>query len=152
MMIAISSDHAGYSLKKSIISYLQAKGLEFMDLGPESEDSVDYPDYAEKAANAIVSGRCDKGILICGTGIGMSIAANKVKGIRAALCTTGLHARLARQHNDANVLAIGARTTGNDLALDIVQEFLKTEYLDGRHGRRVGKIGLLEEKTIKEDK
>ncbi len=151
-MIAISSDHAGYFLKNSIIKYLQAKGFEYMDFGPDSENSVDYPDYAEKTADCILSGRCEKGILICGTGIGMSIAANKIKGIRAALCTTGLHARLARQHNNANIVTIGSRTTGNDLALDIVEEFLKTEYLNGRHEKRINKIRLLEEKAFKEDK
>lgn len=150
-MIAIGSDHAGFFLKKLIIKYFEANGLEYMDIGPYSEDSVDYPDYAEKTSDCVISGKCDKGILICGTGIGMSIAANKIKGIRAALCTTGLHARLARQHNDANILAIGARTTGPDLALDIVEEFMKTEYLGGRHSRRVNKIGLLENKAFRED-
>lgn len=150
-MIAIGSDHAGYFLKKSIIEYFQAKGLEYIDYGPDSDESVDFPDYAEKTANAVVMGSCEMGILICGTGIGMSIAANKIKGIRAALCTTGLHARLARQHNNANILAIGSRTTGKDLALDIVEEFLKTEYLNGRYERRNRKIGLLEEKACKED-
>jgi len=151
-MIAIGSDHAGYFLKQSIIEYFLARGLEYMDFGPDSDNSVDFPDYAEKTANCIVSGRCEKGILICGTGIGMSIAANKIKGIRAALCTTGLHARLARQHNNANILTIGSRTTGNDLALDIIEEFLKTEYLGGRYEKRNEKIRLLEDKTFKEDK
>lgn len=151
-MIAIGSDHAGYFLKKSIIKYLQDNGLDFMDFGPDSDDSVDYPDYAEKTAVAVASGQCDKGILVCGSGIGMSIAANKVNGIRAALCTTGLHARLARQHNNANILAVGSRTTGRDLVLDIVNEFLITDYLGGRHERRVEKMRLLEEKTLKEDK
>lgn len=151
-MIAIGSDHAGYFLKKSIIKYLQDKGLDYMDFGPDSDDSVDYPDYAEKTSVAVASGQCEKGILICGSGIGMSIAANKVHGIRAALCTTGLHARLARQHNNANILAVGSRTTGRDLALDIVNEFLITDYLSGRHEKRVEKIKLLEEKALKEDK
>ena len=151
-MIAIGSDHAGYFLKQSIIEYFLAKGLEYKDFGPDSDNSVDFPDYAEKTANCIVSGRCEKGILICGTGIGMSIAANKIKGIRAALCTTGLHARLARQHNNANILTIGSRTTGNDLALDIIEEFLKTEYLGGRYEKRNEKIRILEDKAFKEDK
>jgi len=151
-MIAIGSDHAGYFLKQSIIEYFLAKGLEYIDFGPDSDNSVDFPDYAEKTANCVVSGRCDKGVLICGTGIGMSIAANKIKGIRAALCTTGLHARLARQHNNANILTIGSRTTGNDLALDIIEEFLKTEYLGGKYEKRNEKIRLLEDKAFKEDR
>ena len=151
-MIAIGSDHAGYFLKNSIIKFLQDKGLDYIDFGPESDDSVDYPDYAEKTAVAVASNQCDRGILVCGSGIGMSIAANKVNGIRAALCTTGLHARLARQHNNANILAVGSRTTGSDLVMDIVNEFLITDYLGGRHERRVEKMRLLEEKALKEDK
>jgi len=151
-MIAIGSDHAGYFLKKAIIKYLQDKGLDCMDFGPASDDSVDFPDYAEKTAESVVSGKCDKGILICGSGIGMSIAANKINGIRAALCTTGLHARLARQHNNANILTVGSRLTGKDLILDIVDEFIKTDYLDGRYEVRNEKIRLLEKKAHKEDK
>lgn len=151
-MIAIGSDHAGYFLKKVIIKHLQDNGLDCMDFGPDSDDSVDFPDYAERTAKPILSGECDKGILICGSGIGMSIAANKINGIRAALCTTGLHARLARQHNNANILTVGSRLTGKDLILDIVDEFIKTEYLDGRYEVRNEKIKLLEEKSHKEDK
>lgn len=151
-MIAIGSDHAGYFIKKVIIRHLQDKGLDFMDFGPDSDDSVDFPDFAEKTAKSVVSGQCEKGILICGSGIGMSIAANKIDGIRAALCTTGLHARLARQHNNANILTVGSRLTGKDLILDIVDEFIKTEYFDGKYEARNIKIKLLEEKTHKEDK
>jgi len=151
-MIAIGSDHAGYFLKKAIIKYLQDKGLECIDFGPDSDDSVDFPDFAEKTAKSVVSGECDKGILICGSGIGMSIAANKVDGIRAALCTTGLHARLARQHNNANILTVGSRLTGKDLILDIVDEFIKTDYLGGKYETRNEKIRLLEEKANEEDK
>ena len=151
-MIAIGSDHAGYFLKKTIIQYFREQNLDFLDIGPSTDDSVDFPDYAEKTASSVISGKCDMGILICGTGIGMSIAANKINGIRAALCTTGFHARLSRQHNNANILALGARTTGKDLALDIVKEFLKTKYLDGRYERRNQKIRLLENRTGKEDK
>jgi len=150
-MIAIGSDHAGYFLKKSIIKYLQDNGLDYMDFGPDSDDSVDFPDYAEKTSDAVVSGQCEKGILICGSGIGMSIAANKINGIRAALCTTGLHARLSRQHNNANILTVGSRTTGRDLVLDIVNEFLTTDYLGGRYEKRNEKIRLLEKRALKED-
>lgn len=151
-MIAIGSDHAGYFLKKVIIKHLKDNGLDCIDFGPDSDDSVDFPDYAERTAKSVLSGECDKGILICGSGIGMSIAANKINGIRAALCTTGLHARLARQHNNANILAVGSRLTGKDLVLDIVDEFIKTEYLDGKYEIRNKKISLLEEKSHKEDK
>lgn len=151
-MISIGSDHAGYFLKKAIIKYLQSEGLDYIDFGPDTEDSVDFPDYAEKIANSILIGQSEKGVLVCGSGIGMSIAANKFKGIRAALCTTGLHARLARQHNNANVLTVGSRTTGKDLALDIVKEFLYTEYLGGKYEKRNEKIRLIEEKASKEGK
>ena len=151
-MIAIGSDHAGYFIKKVIIRHLQEKGLECMDFGPDSDDSVDFPDFAEKTAESVVSGECEKGILICGSGIGMSIAANKINGIRAALCTTGLHAPLARQHNNANILTVGARLTGKDLILDIVDEFIKTNYFGGKYEVRNNKIKILEEKSHKEDK
>lgn len=150
-MIAIGSDHAGYSLKRAVIDHLKEKGLEFIDFGPDTEDSVDFPDYAEKTAKAVQSGKCDRGILICGTGIGMSIAANKFNGIRAALCTTEFHARLSRQHNNSNILAIGSRTTGLDLAISIVDEWLSTEYLGGRYERRNIKLQQLEKKAGKED-
>ncbi|MBN2558536.1 MAG: ribose 5-phosphate isomerase B [Clostridia bacterium] len=148
-MIAIGSDHAGFFLKKSILRYFKEARLDYIDFGPDSDDSVDFPDYAEKTAVSVASGQCEKGILICGTGIGMSIAANKIPGIRAALCTTIYHARLSRQHNNANILALGARTTGSDLALAIVREWLETEYLDGRYELRNQKIRLLEEKSAR---
>ncbi|MDX1359278.1 MAG: ribose 5-phosphate isomerase B [Clostridia bacterium] len=151
-MIAIGSDHAGYFLKKTITRFLKEEGIDYIDFGPSSDDSVDFPDFAEKVASSINCGQCEKGILICGSGIGMSIAANKFPGIRAALCTTGLHARLARQHNDANILALGARLTGRDLALDILREFLETGYLGGRYEKRNEKIRRLETKAGKEDK
>lgn len=150
-MIAISSDHAGYSLKNAVIEHLKEKGLEYMDFGPDSERSVDFPDYAAKTAQAIQCGQCDRGILICGTGIGMSIAANKFHGIRAALCTTEFHARLSRQHNNSNILALGSRVTGLDLAMSIVDEWLSTEYLNGRYEKRNLKIHKLESKAGKED-
>ncbi len=150
-MIAIGSDHAGFFLKGEIIGFFKEKGIDFIDCGPVSGESVDYPDYAEKVARLILEGKCDKGIAICGTGLGMSIAANKFHGIRAALCTTIFHARLSRGHNNANVLTLGARVTGTDLALAIVDEWLKTGFQGGRHDRRIGKIRVIEEKTCRED-
>lgn len=150
-MIAIGSDHAGFFLKEIIIRYFKKEGLEYIDFGPDTDDSVDFPDYAEKTAESILNGQCEKGILICGTGIGMSIAANKFPGIRAALCTTIFHARLSKQHNNANILALGSRTTGQDLALAIVGEWLETDYLGGRYEKRNKKIRLIEEKAGMED-
>ncbi len=144
-MIAIGCDHAAVELKKSIIEHLEGQGFELKDFGCFSSDSVDYPDYAEKVANAVVGGECEKGILICGTGIGMSIAANKVKGIRCALCGDTFSARATREHNDANILALGERVTGKGLALDIVDTFVKTPFSDDeRHIRRINKITQLE--------
>ena len=127
-MIGLGSDQAGYALKQEIIKYLEEKGLEYKDYGSYSEESVDYPVYGKAVANAIVSGECDKGILICGTGIGISIAANKVKGIRAALCSDCFSAEATRQHNDANILAMGARVVGPGLAVKIVDTFLNTPF------------------------
>lgn len=150
-MVAIGSDHAGYTLKNMIIEHLKEKGLQYIDFGPDSDRSVDFPDYAEKVAKAIQKGECERGILICGTGIGMSISANKFNGIRAALCTTEFHARLSRLHNNANILALGSRVTGRDLALSIVDEWFTTDYLDGRYERRNKKIHQLEERAGKED-
>lgn len=151
-MIAIGSDHAGFFLKGEIIAFFREKGVDIIDCGPESGESVDYPDYAEKTVKKVLSGECDRAVLICGTGLGMSIAANKFTGIRAALCTTMFHARMSRLHNNANVLALGARITGTDLALAIVEEWMNTEFEGGRHDRRVGKICAIEEKTCREDK
>jgi ribose 5-phosphate isomerase B len=151
-MIAIGSDHAGSFLKGQIIAFFKEKGIDVIDCGPESGEPVDYPDYAEKTVKKVLSGECDKAIVICGTGLGMSIAANKFPGIRAALCTTIFQARLSRRHNNANVLALGARVTGTDLALAIAEEWMNTEFEGGRHGRRVGKIYAIEEKTCRGDK
>ena len=140
-MIALGSDQGGYGLKQEVIKHLQEKGLEYKDYGSYDEKSCDYPVYAKKVANAIVSGECDKGILICGTGIGISIAANKVKGIRAALCHDVFSAQATREHNDANILAMGARVIGPGHALKIVDTFLETEFSnEERHVRRVGMI------------
>ncbi len=140
-MIALGCDHGGYELKQEIIKHLQEREIEFKDYGCDSLESVDYPVYAKKVANVVASGECEKGILICGTGIGISIAANKVKGIRAALCTDCFMAEATRLHNDANILALGGRVVGPGLALKIVDTFLDTEFSnDERHIRRIGMI------------
>lgn len=146
MKIAIGSDHGGYALKEKIKEYLLNNGYNVEDFGCFSEESVDYPDYALKVAKAVSYGEFDAGILICGTGIGISIAANKVKGIRAALCHDGLTARLAKQHNNANILCLGGRTTGIETAKDIVDNWLGSEFEGGRHLRRINKIKNIEEK------
>lgn len=145
-MIAIGSDHAGYLLKADIIKLLEDKGLEVKDFGTNCPDSVDYPDFGQAVAEAVSSKECEKGIVICGSGIGISIAANKVPGVRAALCTDSYTAKMSRQHNDANVLAIGERVTGPGVAFDIVETWLATEFLGGRHGKRVEKISNIEKK------
>lgn len=140
-MIAIGCDHGGVELKEAIIKHLEERGLEYKNFGCDSTDSVDYPEYGKKVANAVASGECERGILICGTGIGISIAANKVKGIRAALCTDCFMAEATRQHNDANILALGGRVVGMGLALKIVDTFLDTEFSnDERHIRRINMI------------
>ncbi|MGN0252108.1 MAG: ribose 5-phosphate isomerase B [Oliverpabstia sp.] len=137
-MIAIGCDHGGYELKKEILAYLDQKGIEYKDFGCDSTASVDYPVYARKVAHAILDGSCEKGILICGTGIGISIAANKIPGIRAALCTDCFCAQATREHNDANILALGGRVVGPGLAIKIVQTFLETPFSnDERHKRRI---------------
>ena len=140
-MIAIGCDHGGYELKQEIIAYLEEHKLEYKDYGCYDTNSVDYPEYAKKVAHAVADKEADKGILICGTGIGISIAANKVKGIRAALCHDCFSAQATREHNDANILAMGARVVGEGLALDIVDTFLETEFSnDERHIRRINMI------------
>lgn len=140
-MIALGSDQGGYELKQEIIKHLEARGLDFKDYGSYTSESVDYPVYAKAVANAIVTGECDRGILVCGTGIGISIAANKVKGIRAAVCTDCFTAEATRLHNDANILALGGRVVGPGLALKIVDTFLDTEFSnEERHIRRVNAI------------
>ena len=137
-MIAVGCDHCGYELKKEILAYLDQKGIEYKDFGCDSTASVDYPVYARKVAHAILDGSCEKGILICGTGIGISIAANKIPGIRAALCTDCFCAQATREHNDANILALGGRVVGPGLAIKIVQTFLETPFSnDERHKRRI---------------
>ena len=141
MKIALGADHGGYELKEKIKQYLAKKGgIEVIDFGTNSIESVDYPKYGHLVDKSIVEKKVDFGILVCGTGIGISIAANKIKGIRAANCTNTTMARLARQHNDANILALGARIVGDVLALDIVDEFLVSSFEGGRHQRRVEEI------------
>ena len=145
MTIAIGSDHAGFPLKQVVKSWLEEHGYEVDDLGTHDTKSVDYPDYAAAVAHAVAEGKADRGILICGTGIGMSISANKVPGIRAALCTDAYTARMSRRHNDANVLCMGARVIGPGVAESIVEAWLSEEFEGGRHARRVGKINALDE-------
>lgn len=140
-MLAIGSDHGGFALKQAILRHLEARGLEYRDYGAFSEASCDYPDYARPVAEAVAKGEADFGILICGTGIGVSICANKVPGVRAALCGDCFSAQATREHNDANVLALGARVVGEGLALKIVDIFLDTPFSeDERHIRRIRKI------------
>lgn len=144
MKIAIGSDHAGYRLKTEIFEYLTKKGYDLIDFGTNSLDSCDYSDYGFKVGEAVVNGVAEKGILVCGTGIGISIAANKIPGIRAAHCTDTFSAHSSREHNDANILALGERVTGVGLALDIVDSFLTSEFEGGRHATRVNKIVEIE--------
>lgn len=143
-MIAIGSDHGGFELKKEVMAHLDARGLEYKDFGTYSDASCDYPVYGKAVAKAVASGECERGIIICGTGIGISIAANKVKGIRCALCGDSLSAEMTRRHNDANMLAMGAGIVGPNLAERIVEVFLNTAFEGGRHARRVGLITEME--------
>lgn len=139
--IAIASDHAGFGLKTTIVGALHARGLEVLDLGPDNVSPVDYPDMADRLAAALGDQRAERGILVCGSGIGISIAANRHRHLRAALCHDATTARLAREHNDANVLVLGARTTGIETARDCLAAFLDTAFAGGRHARRVAKLG-----------
>lgn len=145
-MIAIGSDHGGYLLKEEIKKHLEEKGYEVRDFGTDSTASCDYPVYAEKVCRAIQSGECEKGILVCGTGIGMSMCANKCKGIRAAVCGDHFSAEFTRKHNNANVLCLGARVIGAGVAMQLVDIFLTTEYEGGRHEKRVEMMMQLENK------
>lgn len=144
MKIALGSDHGGYALKCDIIKLLEKLGHEAVDFGCYSTDSCDYPDFGEAAARAVASGQCERGIVICTTGIGISIAANKVKGIRCAHCADSLEAEMTRRHNDANMMAIGAGFTGKNLAERMVEVFLSTEFEGGRHARRVNKLDAIQ--------
>ncbi len=143
-MLAIGSDHGGFGLKGHIIDYLKDRGIEIKDLGTFDEASCDYPDIAEKVCGEIVSGNCENGILVCGTGIGMSMAANKIHGIRAALCSDVYSAKMTKQHNNANVICLGGRVIGRELAFMIVDAWLNEEFLGGRHANRIEKIHKLE--------
>ncbi len=144
MKIAIGADHAGYRLKQHLARCLEDEGHQVEDLGAFSEESVDYPDVAAAVAGKVAAGEADRGLIVCGTGVGVAIAANKVDGVRAATCNDLFTARKSREHNDANVLTLGARVVGEGLAEGIVQSFMKTRFEAGRHQRRVEKIGRLE--------
>ena len=139
--VAIASDHAGFALKQVLMAELGELGYAVQDMGPDSDDSVDYPDYGHPLAAAVGAGGAPVGVLVCGSGIGMSIAANRHAGVRAALCHDGLSARLSRQHNDANVLVLGGRLIGEETAKDCLRTFLETPFEGGRHARRVEKLG-----------
>lgn len=141
-MIVIASDHAGVELKAQIVALVEKTGHEIRDLGPQDTNSVDYPDYAHAVANAVTANEADRGILICGTGIGMSMSANRHPGVRAALCHDAYTAEMARRHNDANVLCLGARVTGDGVAEQAVRVFLGTDFEGGRHRRRIGLIEI----------
>ena len=144
MKLSIGSDHGGYALKQELIAYLRDQGHEVEDFGCHDTSSCDYPDFGEAAARAVASGECERGIVICTTGIGISISANKVKGIRSALCSDPLGAEMTRRHNDANMLAMGAGMIGKNMAERIVDVFLSTEFEGGRHQRRVDEITAME--------
>ena len=143
-MIALGSDHGGLALKRHVMDYLDQHQLAYKDYGCYTSDSCDYPDFGRAAAQAVASGECDRGIVICTTGIGISIAANKVKGIRCAHCADSLEAEMTRRHNDANMLAIGAGFTGKNLAERMVEVFLSTDFEGGRHARRVEKLNAIQ--------
>jgi ribose 5-phosphate isomerase B len=143
-VVALGADHAGYELKEAVKTWLLRAGHGVVDFGTDSTASVDYPDYAAAVAGAVASGTASRGVLVCGTGIGMAIAANKVAGIRAAQCSDEASARISRQHNDTNVLALGARTTGGDAAVGILSAWLDAAFEGGRHVRRLDKVSALE--------
>ena len=145
-MLVIASDHGGLDLKREIMEHLRHRGVEFEDIGTYTAESCNYPEYAEKAARGVADGTYERGILVCGTGIGMSLAANKVRGIRCALCSDCFSAEMCRAHNDANMLALGGRVLGPELAKRIVDLFLDTEFLGGRHANRVAMVMALEDK------
>ncbi|MDD4832761.1 MAG: ribose 5-phosphate isomerase B [Clostridia bacterium] len=145
-MIALGCDHAGLEAKQKLIAYLEQRGYKCKDFGTYTSDSCDYPDYAYAVAKAVQSGQCDRGILICGTGVGMSIAANKVKGIRCAACSDSFTAEMTRRHNNANILAMGARVISVDKMIELAEIFLNTIFEEGRHLRRLEKIAEIERK------
>lgn len=140
-IVAVANDHAGVALKQALLAEIEALGFTVEDLGTHGQDAVDYPDFGKKLAETVAAGKARFGVAICGSGVGISIAANRVKGARAALCNTGLTAQLARQHNDANILALGARLIGSEEAKECLHRFLTTEFEGGRHAKRVEKLG-----------
>lgn len=140
VLIAIASDHAGFALKQQLVDALKEWGVAFEDLGCHDESSVDYPDFAHAMSKGIVGGKFSRGVLVCGTGIGMCMSANRHRGVRAAVCSDTFSARMTRMHNDANIICLGSRVVGAGLARDIVELFLKTEFEGGRHSRRIDKI------------
>ncbi len=144
LSVALGADHAGWELKEALKAWLMDAGYQVLDFGTHGPDSVDYPDYALQVAEAVTVGKVERGVLVCGTGIGMTIAANKVPGIRAALCGDVFTARMSREHNDANVLALAGRLTGRETGLEILRAWLDTQFAGGRHARRVDKIGEME--------
>ena len=146
-MIAIASDHGGFALKQELMAQLTKDGIAFEDLGTYTEESCDYPAYAEKLCRGVAAGTYEKGILVCGTGIGMSMTANKIRGIRCALCSDCFSAEMTRRHNDANVLALGGRVLGTELARRIMSIFLATPFDGGRHQRRLDQMMALEERN-----
>lgn len=147
-MIAIGSDHAGFKIKESIKDFFQREGIDYKDFGTNSTESVDYPEFARKVSESVAEFESEKGILVCGTGIGVCIAANKIKGIRAALCHNVNYARMARKHNDANVLCLGGRENTEEESIEIVKAFLATDFEGGRHSNRLSQITKLEEKLV----
>jgi ribose 5-phosphate isomerase B len=150
MKIAIGADHAGFVLKEKLRQRLAQDGHEVVDFGPASADSCDYPDYAQPVARNVAGGRVDRGILVCSTGIGMALAANKVRGVRAAPAFSDDEVKMTREHNDANVLTIGAKYLDEQQAMDLVHRFLETEFSGGRHARRVAKIAQIEQSNTEE--
>ena len=144
MIIAVASDHGGYDLKRKVVEHLTERGIQVVDLGTDTKESVDYPVFGKACGEAVVSGKADLGMVFCGTGIGISIATNKVKGVRCALCTSEEMAALAKQHNNANVLALGGRILTNEQAIAITDAWLDAEFEGGRHQRRIDKVMALE--------
>lgn len=143
-MLAIGCDHGGYRLKTAVINYLKDKGIEFRDFGTDSEESVDYAPIAANVGHSIIKGECDRGVLICGTGIGMSLAANKISGIRAAVCSDEYSCEFTRRHNDSNILCMGGRVIDENKAVKLTEIFLNTEFEGGRHQRRIDQIAMIE--------
>ena len=148
LVIALGADHAGWELKEALKAWLIENGYQIIDFGTHSTESVDYPDYALQVAESVASGKAERGLLVCGTGIGMVMTANKVPGIRAALCSDPFMARMSREHNDANILALGGRLMDTELGLEILRMWLSTEFAGGRHERRLGKIVQIERRHL----